>query len=145
MQCVIDNCERDVYRRRPYCLMHYQRDLHGWDMTKPCRYSPPHKCSIDGCAAPGRTKGMCDKHYSQKRLAERRARIQQEKLGRGCADCGYNTHPAALDFDHLPGTEKRFSLSHPVGNEEAIEAEMAKCEVVCANCHRVRTANRRVA
>jgi hypothetical protein len=73
------------------------------------------------------------------------AYIQQVKLERGCADCGYNAHPAALDFDHLPGTEKLHRIATmAAGNCRAkIDAEMAKCEVVCANCHRIRTAQRR--
>jgi hypothetical protein len=71
--------------------------------------------------------------------------IQSIKLERGCADCGYNAHPAALDFDHLPEFEKRYKMSTVAAgiSKALIEAEIEKCEVVCANCHRVRTANRR--
>jgi hypothetical protein len=64
----------------------------------------------------------------------------------GCVDCGYNAHPAALDFDHLPGTDKKFELA--LGHSRsvaAIKRELAKCECVCANCHRVRTFNRKPA
>lgn len=62
----------------------------------------------------------------------------------GCVDCGYRTHPAALDFDHLPGIPKCFNISGAASRSWAsVEAEIAKCEVVCSNCHRVRTANRR--
>ena len=73
------------------------------------------------------------------------ARIQQIKVERGCADCGYNAHPAALDFDHLPGHVKSARMASMSGGNKwsLIEAEMAKCEVVCANCHRIRTADRR--
>ena len=78
------------------------------------------------------------------RWAEYKARIDAIKLARGCADCGYNAHPAALDFDHLPGAEKRGGLSRMFGMAwEGVEAEIAKCEVVCSNCHRIRTAERR--
>lgn len=54
--------------------------------------------------------------------------------------CGYQVHSAALDFDHLPGTIKVRDIKH--GNTlgwEALQVEIAKCEVVCANCHRIRT------
>lgn len=79
------------------------------------------------------------------RQRELLAYIQQVKLEHGCADCGYNAHPAALDFDHLPGTEKFFRLATMAAGmcREKIDAEMAKCDVVCANCHRIRTAQRR--
>jgi hypothetical protein len=75
--------------------------------------------------------------------AARRDQINQIKLELGCVDCGFKGHPAALDFDHLPGTVK----SHNVGNLTTaswavLKAEIAKCEVVCSNCHRIRTAER---
>lgn len=69
--------------------------------------------------------------------------FQQAKLERGCADCGYNAHPAALDFDHLPGVVKLYRVACMAGmSRSLIDAEIAKCEVVCANCHRIRTVER---
>jgi hypothetical protein len=69
--------------------------------------------------------------------------FQQIKLERGCADCGYRAHPVALDFDHLPGTKKLYRVATMAGmKRDLIDAEIAKCEVVCANCHRIRTADR---
>lgn len=78
------------------------------------------------------------------RKQELLAYIQAIKLSRGCTDCGYRDHPAALEFDHLPGHVKLYRLAvMAAGSTIAkIDAEIAKCEVVCANCHRVRTANR---
>jgi hypothetical protein len=57
------------------------------------------------------------------------------KTLRGCADCG--THETVvLDWDHVRG-EKSFNVTpdHP---EAYLLAEIAKCEVRCANCHRRR-------
>jgi hypothetical protein len=72
-----------------------------------------------------------------------RAYFQQIKLERGCADCGYAAHPAALDFDHLPGAGKLYRVCTMAGMSRVlVDAEIAKCEVVCANCHRIRTADR---
>ncbi len=67
------------------------------------------------------------------------------KMQRGCTDCGYNKHPAALHFDHLPGTEKKVNLAELRlrYSVRSMKEEMEKCEVVCANCHAVRTARRR--
>jgi hypothetical protein len=63
-------------------------------------------------------------------------------MARGCTDCGYRTHPEALDFDHVDG--KRFTISRAVAHSwDDLLAEIDKCEVVCSNCHRVRTAQRR--
>jgi hypothetical protein len=54
-----------------------------------------------------------------------------------CVDCG-NTDPVVLDFDHVQG-KKKFNIgargSHTI---KAIKVEIAKCEVRCANCHRIR-------
>jgi hypothetical protein len=90
---------------------------------------------------------MVARHRDRKRAraAEFRAYVQAIKLERGCSDCGYREHPAALDFDHLPGHVKAGKLaSMACGSaKKTILAEIAKCEVVCANCHRVRTAERR--
>ena len=61
----------------------------------------------------------------------------------GCVDCGYNEHPAALDFDHMPGTEKLFNIGQEKHRAlDQLLAEIAKCELVCANCHRIRTVSR---
>jgi len=83
------------------------------------------------------------REYARRRWAGGRARINAIKLERGCADCGYAAHPAALEFDHLPGVGKVQNIAAmPCNSWAAIEAEIAKCEVVCANCHRIRTAER---
>ncbi|MGP6177030.1 hypothetical protein ACTU6U_06995 [Microbacterium sp. A196] len=62
-----------------------------------------------------------------------------------CVDCS-EADPIVLEFDHLPGVEKRFNISTAVtGSTRSwalILSEIEKCEVVCANCHRRRTAKR---
>jgi hypothetical protein len=59
-----------------------------------------------------------------------------------CTDCG-ETDPIVLEFDHL--RDKRFAIGgHLIRRPwKDVVAEMKKCEVVCANCHRRRTAQRR--
>jgi hypothetical protein len=65
------------------------------------------------------------------------------KLERGCADCGYDEDPVALDFDHIGGT-KLSAVSRMLNQAiDRILDEIEKCEVVCANCHRIRTHARR--
>jgi hypothetical protein len=67
------------------------------------------------------------------------------KANKPCADCGGTFHPQAMVWDHLPGAEKRGDVSHLARRigKERILAEIAKCELVCANCHAVRTFDRR--
>lgn len=78
-------------------------------------------------------------------LTRRRIYIQTFKLWKGCADCGYRDNPDALHFDHLPGFEKSFGISNQYHTRKwsIVLAEIEKCEVVCANCHSIRTAERR--
>jgi len=62
-----------------------------------------------------------------------------------CADCGRHYHPLLMDFDHRPGTIKSFTIGAirwSRGKQRLLE-EIAKCDVVCGLCHRVRTWNRR--
>ena len=55
-----------------------------------------------------------------------------------CVDCG-ETDTRVLEFDHVSG-EKRKAISALVQySRKAVLAEILKCEVVCANCHKRRT------
>lgn len=77
-------------------------------------------------------------------VAQHRVDIRALKLLRGCIDCGYAVNADALQFDHLPGMTKRNCVSSLAGSPTALIAEIEKCEVVCANCHAIRTARRAV-
>tara|TARA_R110000824_G_scaffold4250_1_gene20226 strand:- start:86 stop:457 length:372 start_codon:yes stop_codon:yes gene_type:complete len=61
-----------------------------------------------------------------------------------CIDCGEN-NPLVLDFDHVRG-DKVLAISDMVNRAygiNSISEEMEKCEVRCANCHRIITEKRR--
>lgn len=64
------------------------------------------------------------------------------KLEQGCADCGYAEDPVGLDFDHVRGVKLHNIGSRKISLNLLVE-EIEKCDVVCATCHRVRTANRK--
>jgi hypothetical protein len=50
-----------------------------------------------------------------------------------------------MDFDHVRGS-KLMEVSRLVGaSAQRLRDELAKCEVVCANCHRIRSARRLIA
>lgn len=59
-----------------------------------------------------------------------------------CVDCGEND-PIVLELDHVRGKKLAgvSQLVHNTRSLKVIEDEIAKCEVVCANCHRRRTAD----
>ncbi len=73
--------------------------------------------------------------------AARRKRIKAAvdalKIAAGCSVCGYAQCAGALAFHHSGG-DKEFSISYAVAQgwaESRLYAEIAKCIVLCANCH----------
>lgn len=87
---------------------------------------------------PEAVRSANQQHYDRKR-----AWIDAFKR-RPCADCGVQYPPVVMDFDHRPEEEKLFEVATNWGRRrEDLAAEIAKCDVVCANCHRLRTAARR--
>lgn len=87
------------------------------------------------------------KYYVQKAREskkEMRNLIIDTKTDQPCADCKVTYPYYVLDFDHLPGSDKAFTIGESVkrvGKRQMID-EIAKCDIVCANCHRIRTFNR---
>jgi hypothetical protein len=76
-----------------------------------------------------------------RRARERVQRYIDEQKRCPCADCGGRFPPFLMDFDHVRGTKVTIlaKLRSGRASMSKIEAEIAKCEVVCANCHRLRT------
>lgn len=73
----------------------------------------------------------------KKRQLKFRGQLNDIKVARGCVDCGYNDSPYALDFDHVRGVKvKNICQFHSLAKALV---EIEKCEVRCANCHRIKT------
>lgn len=93
-------------------------------------------------------KNRCNrKGYREKLRADgvSRYREVQEylrayKVSLGCFDCGYQNHHAALEFDHILGN-KELNVCNAKSINQA-KKEIEKCQVVCSNCHKIRTFNR---
>lgn len=84
----------------------------------------------------GRVQTEADRR--EKRRQRHRARTAAAKAV-PCYDCGNQFPPVCMDFDHVRG-RKRSGVSQMTQlSDEIFYAEVAKCEVVCANCHRIRT------
>lgn len=88
--------------------------------------------------------GAGQKEKSQQRARDKRNSIikllQESKTGKICADCKENYPYWMMDFDHLGN--KSFNISNfrqHTTSIELVKEEIAKCEIVCANCHRNRT------
>lgn len=86
--------------------------------------------------------GVKDRTFARQRdrRNEIRKYLQDYKQQHGCMDCKEDYPYYILEFDHRPEHEKLFNLSQSKGYSlEQIKAEISKCDVVCSNCHRLRT------
>lgn len=71
-----------------------------------------------------------------------RAYVRKIKEETPCKDCSISYPYYVMDFDHLDNKEKTISFLAATGRIGVLKKEIEKCEVVCANCHRIRTHNR---
>ena len=83
-----------------------------------------------------RAKVAAKKDAKRRRLRE----LVRAAKDHPCADCGVAYPYFVMDLDHV-GDDKVMIVSKLVnfGSTSRVLAELAKCEAVCANCHRVRT------
>lgn len=94
----------------------------------------------------GRKHYKDNKQYYLDRNRINRARLRgyviNLKQSSPCKDCGVQYPHYVMDFDHLgdkQGLIAEFVRRH---NKKALEDEIAKCEIVCSNCHRKRSYER---
>lgn len=80
--------------------------------------------------------------WSQEHRRRYGAIVARYKMWCGCKLCGYRGHPSALDLDHRDRSVKSFDISGALGGKQTwgrIKEEIRKCDVLCANCHRIKT------
>lgn len=89
------------------------------------------------------------RHYENTKRQRRKVRqmLTNEKVKSGCIYCGIK-HPAVLDFHHKDPSTKLFTIAqyssqyhYPIAT---LMVEVRKCEVLCANCHRLLHYNERI-
>lgn len=131
---------------------------------KVCCTCGESKSPSEFAANRSKTDGHCDEcrgchsaynddHYvNNKAYYIEKARLHRQKMralvaslkASPCVDCGQTFPPCAMDFDHVRGGKVLGVASLvSLGSKERILAEIAKCELVCACCHRVRTQARK--
>jgi hypothetical protein len=92
-----------------------------------------------------REQNAAEHRDAKHRVIGRNRTAVREAKNKPCADCGVRYPYYVMEFDHLDSTTKEFNVSAGVtcASYERLLAEIAKCEVVCANCHAARTHQRK--
>lgn len=116
------------------------------------------KCGVDGAQQNGYCK-PCRSEYNRewyrKNSARHREQVNRNRSGYEarnraiieaaksvpCMDCGGSFETCQMDFDHLG--DKSYNVASMLSHsEKMLRKEISNCDVVCANCHRLRTKNR---
>lgn len=86
-----------------------------------------------------RLQSMCKKcfnEYTSQRWIRRKKEAIEFKGGK-CQSCGYDKYYGALEFHHRDPTKKEFSWNKMrLVSAKKLQAELDKCDLLCANCHR---------
>ncbi len=135
--CRVAGCTRPAYATK-LCNGHYLRARAGKPLSPPLRARKREgKCAECGvnCGTKGGW-GLCNRHYRFKRYAAMKDAVIAA-MGGKCARCGGAFHRSVFDFHHRSGkTDAPSSLLVNASAEEAAR-ELAKCNLLCANCHRL--------
>ena len=145
-------------RRREYAKRYYQKNR-----EKVLEYQKAHakkrrEADPDGVRAAERERqykwrqadGSREKYLAglkqrrDRKVAVAREYVRELKEASPCMDCGQKFPFMCMDFDHV-SDDKQYSVGSLVGSGASLDLlkkEIAKCELVCANCHRVRTHTR---
>lgn len=101
---------------------------------------------------PAKQRAYSKQHYKKykqkylqsnyRRREELRNYIRCIKADTPCTDCSEQYPHYVMDFDHLRDKEGLIAHFVNYNNKKALDAELKKCEVVCANCHRERSYGR---
>ena len=108
-----------------------------------------YKCKCDECTLAHTEYYRHRKTYrylksvreSGQRLRKRARDLIHKLKDIPCMDCGVEYPHYVMDFDHRDPSDKLFEINGSAANRSKanIELEIAKCDLLCANCHRIRT------
>lgn len=138
-ECAVSSCRNSQYAKG-LCNAHYIRVRQGKAVDGPIRRVK----RLSACRECGETVGgkggwgLCKPHYRATRRKVIRAAIIAVMGGR-CSRCRGVFPPAVYDFHHRDPAEKDHDPSTMIDSRsvKTIADEAAKCELLCANCHRI--------
>jgi hypothetical protein len=92
-------------------------------------------------------RSVYDARKTANRVEQRLVNVAYMKSAKGapCLDCQIEYPYYVMQFDHIRGTKKGnvASMAHQGVALSTLQSEIAKCELVCANCHAERTFRRK--
>jgi 5-methylcytosine-specific restriction endonuclease McrA len=140
LRVVIDGKER-LLAKRKYCLecspfgQHNTKQIH-----IATERSPERKCKecsrvFPWAKAAGHRGELCNTCVQRKRRKLFSALID-EQMGTKCWICGYDRSRSAMHLHHVDPASKSFAVGGSEGRSfEKVKAELAKCALLCSNCH----------
>ena len=137
---VIDGISHNLQHRK-YCLECSPLGDHNTRQLERPRHEPLHVCEMCGKEYnyyPGRHQSThycpsCSTAYRRKKRKEFAIKYKGGK----CQCCGYDKCTDALEFHHRDPSQKSFGIANAqTCSMEKLIAELDKCDLLCANCHR---------
>lgn len=138
-KCKVDNCNNPAYAKG-YCNAHYIRARKQKDLSIPLRNRKIHNANCVKCDKEIKKGGwnLCSKHYKKARYTAI-WEVIIEYLGGKCKMCGESYPIACYDLHHRNPKEKEYMIAKNITNGSILKIanEVLKCDLLCANCHRI--------
>jgi len=95
------------------------------------------ECKLCGKQLPNKRRRRCQSCNT--RIRRFRTKLAAVKwLGGKCVRCGYDGDMLAMEFHHKDPAQKDFIIGRCHNKSwEVVKKELCKCELLCANCHRI--------
>lgn len=136
-KCSVNGCERNGYARG-LCNAHHIRRRNGFPMDLPIRNRSRGTKCVDCCVAIGGKGGWqrCSRHFKVRRLVVIKTALVNA-LGGRCSACKQSFPLAAYDFHHVGAKDTPVANLMANGSYRRLANEIARCVLLCANCHRI--------
>ena len=125
---------RTCDQEKPHSEFHTRNDGRFQNLCKTCKSAYNREWYR-------RNRDMHRRNVASLKRQQRDANVElmYEAKRAPCADCGRRYPVYVMDFDHVRGVKRGNVAEMRAESSKRVREEMAKCDVVCANCHRVRT------
>lgn len=128
--------------RKYCCICNAEKDILNFSPDKKSKdglRSYCKECMNDYTLTKNKTKKYRKK--VKERHTQRKQILSEIKENKSCMDCGVFYPACVMDFDHIKKKYRNVSTMFK-NSLDSIKKEITKCELVCSNCHRIRTYNR---